>query len=98
MHTIIFNDITHRNEKENISNKDKVEDLELDNTDGLIDVLSGVVKQIINLINYDIDQLDKSPKTKRVLKIIKLILNFFNVFKKNKEQKTPSYSENGVSR
>ena len=95
---MIFNDIIHRNEEENISNKDKIEDLELDNTDGLIDVLGGVVKQIINLINSDIDQLDKSPKTKIVLNIIKLILNFFNVFKKNKERKPPLHSENGVSR
>ena len=85
----MFNEIIQQNEKENISDKDKIEDLELDNTDGLIDVLSGVIKQIINLINSDIDQLDESPKTKGVLKIVKSTVNFFNEFNKNKEETLP---------
>ena len=92
----MFNEIIQQNEKENISDKDKIEDLELDNTDGLIDVLSGVIKQIINLINSNVDQLDESPKTKGVLKIVKSTVNFFNEFNKNKEETLP-HGQNEVS-
>ena len=49
--------------------------------------MSGVVKQTINLINSDMDQLDKSHlKQIRFLKITKIIVNFLNVFSKNKEK------------
>ena len=77
----MFNKIRNEQNKENIN-----EEIELDDTDGLVDVLSNVVRNLLALINSDIDSLDKAPQTKRILKIIKSVLNFFNGFKKKEKQ------------
>ena len=81
--------------KKIISDNEKIEDLELNNTDGLINRRTKWSSKKRN--NSGIDQLDKMPKTKRVLKIIKSIVNFFTVFNKIKEFKKP-HGENEVSR
>ena len=77
----MFNKIRNEQNKENIN-----EEIELVDTDGLVDVLSNVVRNLLALINSDIDSLDKTPQTKRILKIIKSVLNFFNDFKKKEKQ------------
>ena len=69
----------HQNQKENISDKDNIENVALDNTDGFL-------KQIINLINSEIDQLDILPQTKRSSKNNQTNSCFFNIFKKKKKR------------
>ena len=77
----MFKKIRNEQNKENIN-----EEIELVDTDSLVDVLSKVVRNLLALINSDIDSLDKTPQTKRILKIIKSVLNFFNDFKKKEKQ------------
>ena len=77
----MFKKIRNEQNKENIN-----EEIELVDTDSLVDVLSNVVTNLLALINSDIDSLDKTPQTKRILKIIKSVLNFLNDFKKKEKQ------------
>ena len=56
----IFNKIININEH----TENKNEKFELDDTDGIVDVLSSIVKRIILFINTDIDLLDNRPKQK----------------------------------
>ena len=55
----MFNKIRNEQNKENIN-----EEIELVDTDGLVDVLSNVVRNLLALINSDIDSLDKTPQRK----------------------------------
>ena len=77
----MFKKIRNEQNKENIN-----EEIELVDTDSLVDVLSNVVRNLLALISSNIDSLDKTPQTKRILKIIKSVLNFFNDFKKKEKQ------------
>ena len=69
----IFNEIINNSEGEK-----EIEDV--DNTDGISDILNIIRDRLIVLIHSDIETIN-NPEIKRSIKILKSLVEFFGIFK-----------------